>query len=77
MSETNHLYELWEHTISKVFKHVPKSELGLMLKEWVFFNMLENFNSTLNYTIDDFVPSGNLSYLNEHGEILHQTLTIE
>ena len=27
----------------------------------------------MNYTIDDFTPSGNLSFLNEHGEILHQT----
>ena len=27
----------------------------------------------MNYTIDDFTPSGNLSYLNKHGEILHQT----
>ena len=44
-----------------------------MLKEWVIFNKLENFNSILNYTIDDFTPSGNLSYLNQHGEILHQT----
>ena len=44
-----------------------------MFKQCVIFNKLENFNSILNYTIDDFTPSGNLSYLNEHGEILHQT----
>ena len=44
-----------------------------MLKEWVIFNKLENFNSILNYTIDDFTPSGNFSYINENGEILHQT----
>ena len=44
-----------------------------MLKQWVIFNKLENFNSILNYTIDDFTPAGKLSYLNEQGEILHQT----
>ena len=44
-----------------------------MLKEWVILNKLENFNSILNYTIDDFTPSGNLSYINENGEILHLT----
>ena len=44
-----------------------------MLRQWVIFNKLENFNSILNYTIDDFTPTGNLSYLNQHGEILHQT----
>ena len=73
MTETNHLCDLWEHTIAKVFKHDPKSELRLMSKQWIIFNKLENFNSILNYTIDDYTPSGTLSYLNKHGEILHQT----
>ena len=73
MTETNHLCHLWEHTIAKVFKHHSESELGLMLKEWIKCNKLENFNSILNYTIDDFTPSDNLSYLNQHGDILHQT----
>ena len=45
-----------------------------MLRQWIIFNMFENFNSILNYTIDDFTPSGNLSYMNQHGEILHHTL---
>ena len=44
-----------------------------MLKQWIIFNKLENFNSILNYTIGDFTPSGNLSYMNQHGEILHHT----
>ena len=41
-----------------------------MLKQWIIFNKLENFNSILNYPIDDFTPSGNLCYMNEHGDIL-------
>ena len=73
MTDTNHLCDLWEHTIAKVFKHDSKSQLGLILKQWIIFNKLENFNSILNYTIDDFTPSGNLSYMNQHGEILHHT----
>ena len=72
MSETKHLWDLWEHTIAKIFKHDLKSQVGLMIKEWIKFNKLENFNSLLNYTIDDFTPSGNLCYINE-SEILHQT----
>ena len=71
MTNTNHLCDLWEHTIAKVFKHDSKSQLGLMLKQWIIFNKLENFNSILNYTIDDFTTSGNLSYINQHGKILH------
>ena len=73
MTESNHLCDLWEHTIAKVFKNDSKSQLGLMLKQWIIFNKLKNFNSILNYTIDDFTPSGNLSYINQHGDILHHT----
>ena len=73
MTDTNYLSDLWEHTITKVFKHDSKSKLGLMLKQWIIFNKLENFNSILNYPNDDFTPSGNLSYMNQYGDILHHT----
>ena len=73
MTDTNHPCDLWEHTIAKVFKHDSKSQLGLMLKQCIIFNKLENSNSILNYTIDDFTPSGNLSYMNQHGDIIHHT----
>ena len=48
-------------------------QMGLMTKEWFQFKTLENFNSLLNYPIDDFTPYGNLCYINDNGEILHQT----
>ena len=60
MTESNHLCDLWEHTIVKIFKHKSKSELGLMFKQCIIFDKLENVNSILNYPIDDFTPSGNL-----------------
>ena len=50
MPETIHLSDLCKHTITKIFKHDPKSELGLMIKQWVIFNRLENLSSLLNYT---------------------------
>ena len=71
MTDTNNLCDLWEHTIAKGFKHDLKSQLGFRLKQYIIFNKLENFNSIFNYTIADFTPSGNLSYMNQHGEILH------
>ena len=61
MTETNHLCDLRQDTIAKIFKHDAKSELGLMLREWIIFNKLENSNSILNYTIDDFIASANWS----------------
>ena len=77
MSESNHLCDLWEYTIAKIFKHDSKSELRLMLKQWILFNKLENFKSILNYPIEDFTPSGNLCYMNEHGDILPYTPMIQ
>ena len=62
MPKIQHLCDQWENTIAKIFKHDRKSELGIMIKEWVVYNKLENFNSLLNCTIDDFTPSGNLCY---------------
>ena len=63
MSENIELSDLWEHTITKTFKHDPESELGIKIREWVIYNKLENFNSILKY----------LSYMNEHGDILPYT----
>ena len=31
---------------------------------------MEDFNSLLKYTVDDFTPTGNLCYINENGEML-------
>ena len=44
-----------------------------MVREWIIYNKLEDFNSLLNLTVDDFTLSGNLCYSNDNGEILHQT----
>ena len=43
------------------------------MKEWKISSKMEDFYSILNYTIDDFIPSGNLSYMNQHDDILHHT----
>ena len=38
-----------------------------MIRQWVIYNSLEDFNSLLNYTNEDFKPhgGGNLSYYKE------------
>ena len=46
-------------------------------KEWVLFNKLEDFNSLLEYTDDDFTSTGKLCYINENGEKLHRKLIKE
>ena len=47
--------------------------MGTMIKEWVVFNKLEDINSLLNYTDDDFTPTGNLCDTNDSGKMLPTT----
>ena len=70
MQETIHLSDLWEHTITKIFKLDPKYKVDHMIRQWVIYNKLEDFNSLLNYTDEDFKPygAGNLSYYKENGD---------
>ena len=77
MQETIHLSDLSEHTITKIFKHDPESELGIMIRQWVIYNKLEDFNSLLNYTDDDLIPhgGGNLSYYKENGDFVVKLMT--
>ena len=72
MQETVHLSDLWEHTITKIFKHDPESELDIMIRQWVIYNKLEDFNCLLNYTDEDLIPHGHgkLSFYKENGDSL-------
>ena len=58
MQETIHLSDLWEHTITKIFKLDPKYKVDQMMRQWVIYNILEDFNSLLNYTDEDYKPYG-------------------
>ena len=70
MQQTIHLSDIWEHTITKIFKHDPESELGIMIRQWVIYNKLEDFNSLLKYTDEDLIPHGvgKLSFYKENGD---------
>ena len=67
MQETIQLSDLWEHTITKIFKHDPESELDIMIRQWVIYNKLEDFNSLLKYTDEDLIPHGHGSH-KENGD---------
>ena len=70
MQETIHLSDLWEHTITKIFKLDPKYEVDQNIRQWVIYNKLEDLNSLMNYTDEDFKPfgGGKLSYYKENGD---------
>ena len=59
MSENIELSYVWDHIIKKILKHDLQSKMGIKIKEWVIFNKLEDFNSLVKYTGDDFTPIGN------------------
>ena len=77
MSENIELSYVWDHTISKILLHDLNSKMGNMIREWVVFNKLEDFNSLLKYTDDDFISTGKLCYINENGEKLYRKLMKE
>ena len=77
MSENIELSYVWDHTIIKILNHDIHSKIGNMIKEWVVFNKLEDFNSLLEYTDDDFTSTGKLCYINENGEKLYRKLMKE
>ena len=77
MSENIKLSYVWDHTIIKILNHDIYSKIGNMIKEWVVFNKLEDFNSLLKYTDDDFTTTGKFCYINENGEKLNRKLMKE
>ena len=56
--------------ITKIFKLDPKYIVDHMIRQWVIYNKLGDFNSLLNYTDEDFKPhgGGNPSYYKENGD---------
>ena len=45
MEETIHLSDLWEHTMTKIVKLDPEYKVNHMIRQWVIYNKLEDFNS--------------------------------
>ena len=64
------LSDIWEHTPTEILNHGPKIEVGIIMRAWVKCNKLklEDFNSLLSFTADDFTPSGSLSYFKEKAD---------
>ena len=68
MQDIIHLSDIWEHTITKILNHDPKSEMGIIMRAWVKHSKLEDFNSLLNFNVDHFTPSGTLCYYTDNGD---------
>ena len=60
-----HLSDIWEHTLTKILTHDPKTGVGIIMRAWMKHRKLEDFNSMLSSTVDDLTPSGSLCHFNE------------
>ena len=63
-----HLSNIFEHTLNETLNHDNKSEVGIIMRSWVKHNKLEDMTSLLINDLNDFTPSGTLSYFKEKVE---------
>ena len=55
----------WEHTLTEILNHDPKTQMGIIMRAWVKDNDMTDFTSMLTYTADKFTPTGSLCYYKE------------
>ena len=61
-----HLNPTWEHTLTDIMNHAPKTQMGIIMRAWVKDNNMTDFISMLTYTAaDKFTPTGFLCYYKE------------
>ena len=77
MPESFRLSDIWEHPLTKILNHDPKSEVGIRIRTWVKHHKLEDFNQLFNHTPDKFTPSSSLCYYKDKvdSEVLLEMLT--
>ena len=63
-----HLSDIWEHTLTEILYHDPKTAVGIIMRAWVKQTKLEDFNSFLTFNADDFTPSGSHCYFKEKAD---------
>ena len=62
MPAISHLSHTWEHTLTDILNHDPKSQMGIKMRSCVKDNNMTDFTSMLTYTADKSTPTGFLCY---------------
>ena len=65
MPAISHLNPTWEHTLTDMLNHDPKTQMGIIMRAWVKDDNMTDFTSMLTYTADKFTPTGFLCYYKE------------
>ena len=72
MPAISHLNPTWEHTLTDILNHDPKTQMGIIMRAWVKDNNMTDFTSMLTYTADKFTPTGFLCYYKEKVDAKHK-----
>ena len=75
MPALSHLNHTWEHTLTDILNHDPKTQMGIRMREWVKDNDMTDFTSMLTYTAHKFTPTGSLCYYKEKLDSESPTMT--
>ena len=65
MLAISHLNPTWEHTLTDLLNHDPKTQMEIIMRAWVKDNDMTDFTAMLTYTPDKFTPTGSLCYYKE------------
>ena len=62
MPAISYLNPTWEHTLTEILNHDPKTQMGITMRAWGEDNDMTDFTSMLTYTADKFTPTGSHCY---------------
>ena len=55
----------WEHTLTEILNHDPKTQIGIIMRAWVKDNDITDFTSMMTCTADKFTSTGSLCHFKE------------
>ena len=69
-NQDNRVSTQWEHSLTNLLGHVPTSEPGIALRQWVLFQGVENILDLLSWEEDELkaIPAQQVFSLDDHGQ---------
>ena len=64
---------LWEHSLTTLLGHEPTSDPGIALRQWVYFQGVQNILDLLSWFQDELksIPSQQVYSHDDHGQGLY------
>ena len=60
----------WEHSLTNLLGHAPTTEPGIVLRQWVHYQGVENILALLSWEEDELkaIPAQQVFTLDDHGQ---------